>query len=321
MNPARQSRNVPASVRARLRDLARHRHVEFQLLLSDFAIERLLYRLGASTHSDRFGVKGATLFKLWSDENYRATWDLDLFGRGAGAVSDVVTAVHDLCEIAVDDGLTFNRGSVTGEELRGPGESAGVRVRLQAQLADARIPLQVDVGFGDTIVPAPTRVTFPTLLEHDAPRVLAYPRETVVAEKLEAMVSLGVTNSRMKDFYDVHRIASSASFDGTTLTRAIRATFDRRQTPLPESDPLALSPGFLAAPDRQTQWRALLRRGRLAAPQDPGQLTEELRRFLLPVLAATVRGGTYEARWRPGGPWVPHLADEASPNREQHESL
>ncbi len=235
MNPARQSRNVPASVRARLRDLARHRHVEFQLLLSDFAIERLLYRLGASTHSDRFGVKGATLFKLWSDESHRAT--------------------------------------------------------------------------------------FPTLLEHDAPRVLAYPRETVVAEKLEAMVSLGVTNSRMKDFYDVHRIASSASFDGTTLTRAIRATFDRRQTPLPESEPLALSPGFLAAPERQTQWRALLRRGRLAAPQDAGQLTEELRRFLLPVLAATVRGGTYEARWRPGGPWVPHLADEASPNREQHESL
>ena len=317
MNPAKQSRNVPASVRARLHNLARDRHVEFQLLLSDFAIERLLYRLGASSHSDRFGVKGATLFKLWSDESHRATWDLDLFGRGAGAVSEVVTVVRDLCEIAVDDGLTFDRDSVRGEEIRDPGESTGVRVRLQAQLANARIPLQVDVGFGDTIVPAPARVTFPTLLEHDPPRVLAYSRETVVAEKLEAMVSLGVTNSRMKDFYDVHRIALSAPFDGKRLARAIRATFDRRRTPLPESEPLALSPGFLAAPERQTQWRALLRRGRLAAPQDAGQLTEELRRFLLPVLAAIVRGDTYEARWRPGGPWVSQAAEEARPNRDE----
>lgn len=121
----------------------------------------------------------------------------------------------------------------------------------------------------------------------------------------------------MKDFYDVHRIALSAPFDGTTLARAIRATFERRGTPLPESEPLALTPGFLAAPERQIQWRALLRRGRLAAPQDADQLTEELRRFLLPVLAAIVRGDTYEAWWRPGGPWVPKAVDEACPNRDE----
>jgi len=127
---------------------------------------------------------------------------------------------------------------------------------------------------------------------------------SVVAEKLEAMVSLGVTNSRMKDFYDLQWLAKSAEFDGPTLARAIRATFERRRTALPDGEPLVLAPGFMTAPERQRQWRAFLRRGRLDAPEDAGELTEDLRRFLLPVLAAAARGGPYEARWRPGGPWM-----------------
>ena len=294
--------NTAASVRARLLDLARRQGVEFQLLLSEFAIERLLYRLGASPHADRLVLKGATLFKLWSDERRRATWDLDLLGRGASSVEDVVTLVRDLCSVDSDDGIVFDPDSINGEEIRAPAEYSGVRVRLQARLAEARIPVQVDVGFGDAVVPAPERAAYPTLLDHDPPRVLVYPREAVVAEKLEAMVSLGVTNSRMKDFYDVHRLALSAAFDGATLARAIRATFERRGTPLPEAEPLVLAPGFLTALERETQWRAFLRRGRLEAP-DAAELTEELRRFLLPVLTAAARKDTFEVSWPPGGPW------------------
>lgn len=304
MSPRREARNIAASVRARLLELARQRGVEFQLLLSEFAIERLLYRLGVSRHADRFGLKGAALFRLWSEDRSRATWDLDLFGQGTNNVDDVVEMVQDLCGIRADDGIEFDPDSASGEEIRAADEYAGVRVRLEGHIAEARIPVQVDVGFGDAIVPLPTREVYPTLLDHTPPSILVYPRETVVAEKLEAMVSLGVTNSRMKDFYDLHRLASLTAFDGATLVRAIRTTFERRRTTIPDGEPLVLSSGFLSAPERQVQWRAFLRRGRLEAPQNAGELTEQLRTFLLPVLAAAGRHGVYEAVWGPGGPWV-----------------
>lgn len=199
-----------ASVRGRLRELGRQRGVEVQLLLSEFAIERFLYRLGTSRHADGFVVKGATLFKLWGAGDQRATWDLDLLGRGAQTV----------------------------------------RVRLVARLAGAEIPVQVDVGFGDAVEPPPRIEPYPTLLDHPEPRVLVYPREAVVAEKVEAIVSLGVTSSRMKDFYDVHRLAASFEFKGPSLVRAVRATFERRRTPLPADEPVALTRKFLGAPQR-----------------------------------------------------------------------
>jgi predicted nucleotidyltransferase component of viral defense system len=304
MTPARRPANVAASVRARLLELSRAQGVEFQLMLSEFAIERLLYRLGVSPHAEQFVLKGATLFKLWSNVRGRATWDLDLLGRGTSTIVDVVSVVQDLCGVHAADGILFDADSVVGEDIRATDEYAGVRVRLEARLAEARIPVQVDIGFGDAVVPPPVVQNYPTLLEHTTPRILVYPREAVVAEKLEAMTSLGVTNSRMKDYYDVYRLASSLAFDGAMLARAIRATFERRKTPFPEAEPLALAPGFLSAPERQAQWRALLRRGRLDAPPDAGHLAEELRAFLLPVLAAATGGETYQGHWPPGGPWM-----------------
>lgn len=303
MSPAGHPTDVAASVRARLLAIARRRGVEFQLVLSEFAIERLLYRLGISPHADRFVLKGAMLFKLWSDGRHRATWDLDLLGRGASTVADVVAVIRDLCSIGVDDGIAFDADSIAAEEIRAGDEYAGVRVRLAAGLAGARIPVQVDVGFGHAIVPPPIRESYPTLLDHAPPRILVYPREAVVAEKLEAMVTLGVTNSRMKDFYDVHLLASAFSFDGSSLAQAIRATFERRRAPLSAAEPLVLTREFLGAPERQQQWRAFLRRGRLEAPPDAAQLAEALQQFLGPVLAAIARGETFSASWPSGGPW------------------
>jgi hypothetical protein len=250
------------------------------------------------------------LFKLWPEGRHRATWDLDLQGRGSSAVADVLEAIRSLCAIDGGDGIAFDPASTVGEEIRAGQEYDGVRVRLEAHLAEALIPVQVDVGFGDAITPAPTRTSYPTLLDHPPPKVLVYPREAVVAEKLEAMVSLGVTNSRMKDFYDVYVLASRFAFEGSTLAEAIRATFGRRRTPFPDTEPLVLSEGFLAAPERQTQWRAFLRRGRLDAPPDANELAAALRRFLGPVLAVATGNEPPALHWPPGGPWSRAVAGE-----------
>ncbi len=305
MSPARRPADLAASVRARLLNLARRRGDEFQLVLSEFAIERLLFRLGESAHGERFVLKGAMLFKLWSAGRHRATWDLDLLGRGASAVADVIAVVRDLCTARAEDGIVFDAASIAGEEIRAADEYAGVRVRLEARLGDARIPVQVDVGFGDAVEPAPMRQTYPTLLDHAPPRILAYPREAVVAEKVEAMLTLGVTNSRMKDFYDVHALALTFPFAGPALASAIRTTFERRGTPLPVDEPLVLGRAFLRAPERQVQWRAFLRRGRLPGPTEATALAEMLLAFLGPVLAACAHGDTFGQAWPPGGPWTP----------------
>jgi len=305
MSPRRKPTDIAASVRARLRALARDRGVEFQLVLSEFAIERLLFRLGVSIHAERFVLKGATLFKLWSPEDRRATWDLDLLGRGASGVPDIVEVIRELCGIGGPDGIVFDPETVGGEEIRVPNQYAGVRVRLEAHLALARIPVQVDVGFGDAVVPPPTQEQYPVLLDHPPPRILVYPREAVVAEKLESIVSLGITNTRMKDLFDVHRLSAKFSFEGASLSRAIRATFERRGTPLPDAEPLILTREFLTATERQTQWRAFLRRSRLEAPHDAGVLVDDLRAFLLPVIEASAARHAPEAFWAPGGPWRP----------------
>jgi hypothetical protein len=303
MSHARVPADPAASVRARLLNISRQRKSEFQLILSEFAVERLLYRLGASRHADRFILKCAMLFKVWSGVSHRATWDLDLLGRGASGVDDVVAAMREICQIAGDDVIAFDASSVEGEELAAAGENAGVRVRLEARLAGARIPVQVDVGFGDVVTPEPTRKTYPTLLDHLPPVVLTYPIEAVVAEKVEAMVSLGVTNSRMKDFYDVHVLAAAAAFDGEAVSSAIRATFDRRGTPIPAERPLVLTREFLSAPERQAPWRAFIQRGQLQAPPDGGELADALWRFLGPVLTALARGEALRGHWQSGGPW------------------
>ena len=303
MSPEGRPANLAASLRARLLEASRRRGVEFQLILAEFAIERLLYRLGISRFADRFVLKGAMLFKIWSDVRGRATWDLDLLGRGASEVGAVAAVVHEICSIAVDDGIAFDLGALAAEPIRAADEYAGVRVRLQAGLAEARIPLQIDVGFGDAVVPAPVLSTYPTILDQPAPRILAYPREAVVAEKLEAMLSLGVTNSRIKDFHDVHVLAGTFGFDGPLLVSAIRATFERRKMPWPEGVPLVLTQAFLASPEQQVHWRAFLRRGRLDASPDAAVIAGRLQQFLMPPLIAAAQGTDFDATWPGGGPW------------------
>jgi len=303
VKPARIPSDAAAEARKGLQAVARRRHAELQHVLSEYAIERLLFRLGQSKHVNKFVLKGATLFRLWAGEERRATWDLDLLGYGDSDADAVLSVMRNICAIPGNDGILFDLTSARCEEIRLPDDYGGVRVRFAAHLGNARIPVQVDIGFGDAVLPSPKVSAFPTLLDHAAPEVLVYPVEVVVAEKLEAVVSLGVTNSRMKDFFDLHFLASTKAFELDSLVLAVRATFARRGTPLTEKEPLALSSAFLRESDKKVQWRAFIKRSRLEAPVDVGEVSTVLRSFLLPILQASALDVTEPMNWNPNGPW------------------
>ncbi len=291
-------KNLPASVKARLLNLAQSRHETFNDLVVRYGIERLLYRLGQSPHADRFLLKGAMLFVLWDDRMPRPTRDVDFLGFGRMEVAALVATFREIGRTPVPpDGLEFDAEAVTAEEIREGQAYGGIRVRLEARLGTGRIPLQIDIGSGDAVTPAPEETDFPALLDFPAPRVRAYPVYTVVAEKFEAMVSLGVRNTRMKDFHDVWFLSRRFDFDGATLHRAITATFARRGTAL-TGELLPLTAGFATDRDRQTQWRAFLTRNGLdAPPADFPALMSVLHEFVGAVLQPTAK------RWRAGAGW------------------
>lgn len=301
----RKPRDIAASVRQRLLNLSRDRKEDFQAVLTRYGIERLMYRLARSPHGDEFVLKGAMLFTLWTGERHRATWDLDLLGRGTIEVARLAKVFREVCEAPVDDdGLSFDARSVRGERIREDLEYEGVRIHLGTRLGAARISIQVDIGFGDAVTPRPRKVAFPTLLDFPAPELKAYPREPVVAEKFQAMVYLGMGNSRMKDFYDVWALARGFDFDGATLCKSIKATFERRRTPLPAEVPLALSPSFAGDRIKQTQWKAFIRKGRLLTEAPPlPKVIDTLRGFLLPPTGALVEERSFTMKWIPGGQW------------------
>lgn len=280
--------DVGASIRARLLNKAKMAGADFNLMLTRYALERLLYRLGASPEAERFLLKGALLFDLWFDVPHRPTRDADLLGFGPAEPSRLLSVFRGLCAMVVepDDGLRFQAETVRAVEIRMADRYGGIRVTLTAVLAHARCPVQVDVGFGDAVTPGPETVHYPTLLpDLPKPQLRAYPRETVVAEKLEALVVLGIANSRLKDYFDLWILASQTDFDPEILTGAIRATFARRRTPIPEEIPFGLSEAFAQDRQKQIQWQAFLARHALAA-QPLSDVLEQLRSFLMPLLQA-----------------------------------
>jgi len=301
----RPVRNVGASVRARLLERSRESGEDFQFLLHRYAAERFLYRLGESVHRNSYVLKGAMLFALWDSSIYRATRDLDFTGYGSNEAEDVLAALREVCTATVaDDGLIFDSSTLTAEPIRDDAEYDGLRIRFQATLDGARIPMQIDVGFGNAIEPAAVEADYPTLLASPVPRIRAYPREAVVAEKLHAMVVLGERNSRYKDFYDLYVLARQFPFDGARLTRAIAATFERRRTAVDRALPAALAPRFYADGVRATQWRAYLTRNSLPrASPDWASVGEFLQAFLGQPWQALANGQQFSETWRPMGPW------------------
>jgi hypothetical protein len=295
--------NLSASVRQRLLNLSKTRGEAFDFVLARFAIERLLYRLTKSAYADNFLLKGAMLFAVWADEIHRPTRDVDLLGFGSTESADILKIFRTVCAIPVTpDGINFSDTSVQVEPIREEARYGGVRVQLEARLAGARIPVQVDIGFGDAVTPEPETVTFPALLDFAAPVLRAYPIYSVVAEKTEAMVALGEVNTRMKDFYDLRFLAARYEFDGRLLVEALQATFKRRVTPWPVDVPVSLQEEFSSDRERAIRWRAFLRKNGLTEIDFPAVM-HEVRQFIGPALAAAGDQKQESRRWVPRHGW------------------
>ena len=302
--PREPRKNVGESVRARLLQRSRDERTDFQILLTRYALERFLYRLSQSPHQRGFILKGAMLFATWVEAPFRPTRDLDLLGYGENNPEAIHQAFREICGQAVaDDGVVFDVDGIQATPIREDLEYGGVRIRTRAAIAAARIPIQVDVGFGDAITPGPVEIDYPVLLDAPAPHLRAYPIQTVVAEKFHALVTRGIANSRLKDFYDLWLIAETFELERTQLTTAIRQTFARRETNLSQEKPTAFTDSY--AETWGGQWRAFLTRERMtAAPTELASVLTDLERFLLPLLE-TADG---DWNWQPRVGWIRRIS-------------
>lgn len=297
--------NVAASVHQRLLNLARERKEDFSLILTKYGLERVLYRIGRSGHRDLFVLKGALLFELWSEQRYRPTRDADFLARGDNSLERFASIFKEICDAEVeDDGLRFDARTVTAERITEDADYEGIRVKFVGYLENARIPIQVDLGFGDAITPAPIEAELRTLLDLPAPNLLTYPRESVIAEKLEAIVSLGLANSRMKDLHDLRSLARDFSFQGRLLSEAIAKTFKTRATDLPVRPPLVFTFEFFGSEDKRKQWAAFCNKNRAYISEISLEaVCGDIEVFAMPVLDALRRGRGFDLSWVPAGPW------------------
>lgn len=260
------SRNLAASIRTRLKQRADARKQDFNLILTHYGLERLLYRLSISPLAGNYLLKGALLFSLWYDQPHRPTRDADLLDFGPDDIDTAVAAFREICAMEVEDGIAFDPASVKGSVIRKEAGYGGVRIDLLAKLDGARITLQVDIGFGDAVTPAPESVSYPVLLDDlPAPKLRSYPKYTVVAEKFHAVCLLGMANTRMKDYFDLWVLLTEGALEPTELRRAIDATFARRQLQVPDTTPSGLSHAFAQDAVKTAQWIAFLTKNRLQA--------------------------------------------------------
>jgi predicted nucleotidyltransferase component of viral defense system len=259
-------KNLAASVRERLMQRARSKGQDFNWLLTRYGLERMLYRLSISPWHEHFLLKGALLFDLWFEQPQRPTTDIDLLGFGSAEMAHLQQVFRQIAAQDSADGMVFDPDSVRAAEIRKDAGYSGVRVSLHGHLERALCPVQIDIGFGDVVTPSAEPVQFPLLLpDLPQPVLRAYPVYTVIAEKYQAMVSLGMANTRMKDYFDLWILAQHAQLDQAMLRQAISATFARRATRLPEGVPLGLSDTFVTDAAKQQQWQAFLKKNRLVA--------------------------------------------------------
>lgn len=289
-----------ASLLTKLIKQAKEKAEEPQNLLMRFAVERFLYRLSLSEHKEKFLLKGAALFAFWFNQPHRPTKDLDLLGSGASDIPTLEKIICEICSIDGEDKLQFLADSVKGEKIREEEVYGGVRVTLTAMLEKARIHVQIDIGFGDAVTPKAVEETLPTILDLlPAPQLNVYPKETVIAEKFEAMVKFGIANSRMKDFWDINYLIKEFDFDGALLQKAVRATFDSRQTAFPKDLPIALTDAFANNLLIIPRWSGFIKRNRITAETDFALVIKTLRQFFAPLIEAETYGKQdFNQNWR-----------------------
>ena len=295
-----------AELRKQLLRLARERGEDFQVTLSRYGAERLLYRLSQTRHREFFVLKGAMLIGTWTRVPHRATRDVDFLGIGDPSPSRLADIFREVAVVeGSDDAIVFDPDTVRVEEIREEDQYGGLRLRITADFGGAVVHVQMDVGFGDAVVPAAEWIDYPTLLDLPAPRVRAYTRYTVASEKLEAIVSLGMLNSRMKDFYDLWMLSREFEFDGKLLSQGVHATFERRRTEVPAEAPPALQEDFAGGAEKQRQWKAFVSRGQLRHSEAGlDAVIRDVRGFVGPVLEALAKGHPFKQKWKLNGPWI-----------------
>ncbi len=296
--------NVAASVHQRLLNQARETKRPFNELLQYYSMERFLYRLSKSPYADKFVLKGALMLVAWKAPVTRPTMDIDLLGKLKNNPDAIGRAMAEVCrEGFPGDGVVFDPSSITTTRIAQDANYTGVRVKVRGHLGNARLALQIDVGFGDAVVPKPAAVTYPTILPFPAPKLRGYTRESAVAEKFEAMTKLGILNSRLKDFYDIWLLAREFDFEGALLAKAVRRTFETRGTTV-DPKTVALTGEFADDPTKKVQWRAFLRRNRLKdVPETLSDVVGFVAGFLLPIALALTEGPEFSAEWCAPGPW------------------
>lgn len=300
-----KAKNIPASMHAKLLNISRKRRADFNQLLVQYAIERLLFRLSRSKHRERFILKGAMLYPTWNATPFRSTRDLDLLGFGDASLDALVTVFQEICSQEYpEDGIEFISSSIKAEEIRALEEYAGVRVLIDSRLGSARLKVQVDIGVGDAVIPPPAEIEYPTLLDHPKPQLRAYRPETVIAEKLHALTQHGMMNTRMKDYFDLLFLSRTFAFDAPLLAKAVQATFERRGSGVPTETPIGLSSEFGDSQLKQTQWKAFYQKvvAEDSVPSLP-EVVSEIAAFLLPLLNFCSKPDTILGNWPPRGPW------------------
>lgn len=293
-------KNYGASVRAKLLAVAKEKKVEFTALLVRYATDRLLYRISKSEYKNSYVLKGSLLFSVWNQEMHRPTKDADFLSFGKHEQADITKIFYEVCLLEFpEDGITFDVKSIVVQPIREEEEYDGNRVTVNAYLDGARVPVQIDIGFGDVVTPETEDIVLPTYLHMPPAELRAYPKVTVIAEKTEALVKLGIANSRMKDFFDIKWLTDNCEFDGALLSKAITNTFDRRKTKFPDEQPLALTPDFYEDADKKRQWKVFA--AKLGLEYSLGDACKRLGEFLLPILES--KGKDFTKTWTPKDGW------------------
>jgi hypothetical protein len=301
------TKNMAYSVHTRLLNTARSQGRLFNELLQYFAMERFLYRLSKSIHGSHLILKGALMMRVWDAPTGRPTRDIDLLGYLSNEIADIVAAVRDICRVETQpDGIVFDEHSVRGSTIKEGAEYEGVRVILTGFLGTAKIPIQLDFGFGDVVTPGPQSISYPTILDFPAPLLRGYPRETVIAEKFHAMVQLGTLNSRMKDFCDIWLLSRQFDFDADILGRALTATFSHRKTTLPfDLTPICLRAEFTESASAKRLWVAFIRRQtNTGTGLTLADVTAEIDIFLMALVRTLGGGAKLKGHWKSPGPWT-----------------
>jgi len=306
--------NLPASVKQRLLNISREKSIEFNVLITRYALERFLYRISISTYKRRFVLKGALLFWAWEADLHRTTLDADFLDLESPSLEGLTSTFQTICATKTDpDGLHFLPQSVLAEEIRGRAAFRGIRINLTGMLGKAKVPLQIDIGYGDALVPPAKYIRFPVLLEFPAPRLKACARETLIAEKFHAAVDLGMRNSRMKDYFDIFYLSQKHDFMGKDLSRAIGVTFQRQKTKIPLSTPLGLSPEFCSNPAKRIQWKSFLAHANVSLDRvDFDKVVASVRGFIMPPAKSAAERKPFDFVWPPAGPWIQSGEDDGS---------